>query len=383
MNLITPIVVVAFNRERSLKRLLKSLESADYPSKKIPLIISIDFAENNQSVINAATDFDWAYGKKEVIIHKKNLGLKKHVIQCGSFSLKYGSVILLEDDLYVSPNFYNYTVASLTFSLDKEYVGGVSLYNHQLNVINTLFFTPIEDGYDNWYFQFASSWGQAWNKNQFEEFLKWFNNNEVISDKIDLPKKIRSWSQKSWLRYFIAYLVDRDKYFIYPKVSLSTNFSDVGTHIDYSSPTYQVPILSKIKKDYSFSTLGQSNSVYDSYFENIRLYNHLKLDKSELDLDLNGIKEPTGKRYILSKKIYNFKIIRSFGRFLRPIDMNIIKEIVGNDFHLYDSSIKEGNQNKENFFRDTFFHLKYISHRNSLKLFLSMTKSRVQSFFKR
>ena len=53
---------------------------------------------------------------------------------------------------------------AMEFSVNKKYIGGISLYNHELNVHTKENFKALDDGYDNWYFQFASSWGQAWSK---------------------------------------------------------------------------------------------------------------------------------------------------------------------------------------------------------------------------
>lgn len=376
-----PIVVVAYNRSKSLLRLLTSLANASYPDTPILLIISIDYADDNQATLKVANDFNWNFGEKRIVTHETNLGLRKHVLKCGSYAITYGSAIILEDDLCVSPNFYHYTDASLDFSKDHKDIGGISLYNHLINVHTVQSFSPIEDGYDNWYFQFASSWGQAWTKNQFERFLEWYNNNQTLTIKPTIPKNVTNWSDKSWLKYFITYLIETNTFFLYPKISLSTNFGDAGTHINSDSTVYQVPLLQKIKKKYNFSTLKESSSVYDAFFENIGLYKVLNLEQGELLVDLYGLKEIGSYRYVLSKKIYDFKILRKFRRSLRPMEANIIFEIEGNDLFLYDTTISEVNILKESFRKEMVYHLKYITHRNAYRLFLKMTKSRISSWF--
>ena len=193
------IVVIAYNRAKSLQRLLNTLSKAYYTESDIKLIISIDKASNNQKVLEIAQDFEWNFGNKNVEYQSVNLGLRKHVIKCASYSNDYGSVILLEDDLVVSPQFYNYTCQALNFSKGKEYIAGISLYNHQFNVVAKLNFSPIEDGYDNWYFQFASSWGQAWTKEQWNSFISWYENIESLKHNPSIPKNVTNWSEKSWL----------------------------------------------------------------------------------------------------------------------------------------------------------------------------------------
>ena len=92
------IVIIAYNRSRSLERLLKSVGKAQYPeNQKIPLVISIDKGDNSD-VIRVAENFTWTHGEKRVVCRKENLGLKRHVLLCGDYVQEFGSVILLEDD---------------------------------------------------------------------------------------------------------------------------------------------------------------------------------------------------------------------------------------------------------------------------------------------
>src|SRR5690554_1902069 len=104
------IVVVAFNRPKSLYNLLTTISLAHFHEINIPLIISIDFIDSieHEEVIVIANAFKWKYGEKKIIQHTKNIGLKNHILLCGDLALDYGAVIILEDDLRVSPGFYTY-----------------------------------------------------------------------------------------------------------------------------------------------------------------------------------------------------------------------------------------------------------------------------------
>ena len=75
------ICVIAFNRLASLKRLLSSLDNAVYPCT-VKLYISVDKSDTN-AVEKCAEEYIWKFGDKEVILHEENLGLRKHVINCG------------------------------------------------------------------------------------------------------------------------------------------------------------------------------------------------------------------------------------------------------------------------------------------------------------
>ena len=378
------IVVIAYNRAKSLQRLLNTLSKAYYTDSEIQLIISIDKASDNQKVLEIAQDFKWNFGDKKVDYQTKNLGLRKHVIKCASLVNEYGSVILLEDDLFISPQFYNYSCQALNFSENKKSIGGVSLYNHQFNVAAKRNFSPIEDGYDNWYFQFASSWGQAWTKEQWNTFMNWYDKNQNLTLNPNIPKNVTNWSEKSWLKYFIHYLVEKDKFFIYPKVSLSTNFNDAGTHINKESSMYQVSLDYSKEKKYNFSEIENSLSTYDAFFENNTIHKKLNIKKEHLCVDLYGTKdiEKIKKKFILSSRIYDFDILKSFGRLMKPIDSNIWNNVSGEDIFLYDTSKPKKNTNKDNFYKEMFYSIKHLSRHDARKLFITLYWQRISKIFK-
>ncbi len=266
MNIKPAIVVITFNRPKSLDRLLGSLNHAFYKEKEITLIISIDYQNSSEhdEVVDVANNFKWIQGDKKIIQQTKNIGLREHVLSCGDFVDDYDSIIMLEDDLYVSPEFYNYATDALTFYNKEEKVGGISLYTHKKNFLNKYPFEIIPDSNDVFFLQIASSWGQAWTKHQWSGFRNWLGNKEII-DTDPIPLQVKNWPETSWLKYFIKYLVSTNKYFVYPKESLTTNFGDSGTHSRKSNVVYQVPLF--LGKEINFVGMEKSVNVYDSFFE--------------------------------------------------------------------------------------------------------------------
>lgn len=69
------IVVIAYNRKKSLERLLQSLDKVNYLGDKVRLYISIDKDEKNhdknQDVINLANQFKWNFGEKIINCERK------------------------------------------------------------------------------------------------------------------------------------------------------------------------------------------------------------------------------------------------------------------------------------------------------------------------
>lgn len=370
----TAIVVVAYNRAHSLKRILKSLDRAFYMEQDIPLVISIDYGDN-EDVLCVARDFEWKFGDKSIICQGENLGLRRHILACGNLTHTYGSIIMLEDDLYVGDDFYSYAVSALQFAEGKSEIGGISLYNHLFNVHVREPFEAISDGYDNWYMQMASSWGQAWTESQWTGFVNWYEQNQdkTLSG-ADIPKNVTGWSDKSWLKYFICYLIQSKKYFLYPRVSRTTNFFDEGTHNSHAQTDFQVPLEGKMRRPYLFSTPEESEAVYDAFFENIKLAGELGIHAEEMDIDLYGYREQT-KPYILTSRALPYEIIQSFARELRPADENIIHHVEGNELFLYDTR-KQGTVPQVRMYRKILYH--YRGFR--MKYIKEVAKARFQEY---
>ena len=334
------IVVVGYNRPDSLQRLLNSLNLANYQFDNIDLVISLDFCGGSLGNLTqkVAASFDWQHGTKRIILQPTNIGLRRHVLACGDLTELYRAIILLEDDLSVGPDFYQFAKTALEFSDSHQSIGGASLYSHKTNFLNQLPFEPVYDGHDNYYLQIASSWGQAWTHAQWTSFRTWYNSIEKLeqggSSHLTIfdgtvPQAVMNWPPTSWLKYFIHYLVANDKFFLYPHHSQATNHSDSGTHIDKPNHRWQVPLAIK-NNAHRFSNPAESLAVYDSYFE--MLPEKLKqlapiLGEFDFDVDLFGNKDPGSfsKPYVLTSKrpsahILQFELVR------KPMPVNFLRD---------------------------------------------------------
>jgi hypothetical protein len=349
------IVAIAYNRTESLSRLLDSLSKAEYFGEIIDLVISIDYSGNN-SVYNMATEFEWKFGNKRIIHHSKNLGLRSHILFCGSLTKEYKNICVFEDDIFVSPAFYNFAKQAVKFYEKDESVAGISLYTHMWNQFVDRPFTCISNENDVFLLQQAKSWGQIWSESKWADFISWYDMNKDMNleDK-NFPKAITNWSKSSWLKYHIKYLVDNNKYFVYPKQSLTTNFSDIGTHAMVASNCYQVPLEMGTNKIYNFQKSIEINYIYDVFFENKFLYDILNLNESELTIDLYGQKI-SYKKFLLTTKKLNFEIIKTYGLHLRPHELNVIYNISGEDIFLYNTNKKASNPTKKHFDINLFLY---------------------------
>lgn len=331
------IVVAAYNRPRSIRRLLTSLRNAKI-SEPARLIISIDNDEpNNLNIKEIAEQFDWPHGPKEVRYQEKHLGLRKHILQCGDLTREFGSVIILEDDLYVSPYFYEYAVFALEYYKEDDKIGGVSLYNQPIHEFVQISFSSIYDNSDVYFLQFPSSLGQTWTAKQWTEFMEWYKTDPDLG-KISLPNYIKRWPETSWKKYFCAFLVEKNKYFVFPRFSFTTNFNDPGTNLKKKvNHDGQTP-LRLLGQAYRFKGITDSLCIYDANLElssNCVSVLSSHLDDYSFELDLYGVKdlEQVKTPYLITSRP-SVKPIMGFRRALKPHEMNVILNLEGTDFSL-------------------------------------------------
>lgn len=322
------IIVVAYNRPQSLNRLLWSLQTADYTGfANIPLIISIDYSGDDKCEA-IASRFDWKHGEKKIIAHTQNLGLKNHILQCGDMALRYDGVIVLEDDLFVSPAFYPYAQQAYRFYKDAEAIAGIGLYNYPFNEIAFCPFEPIADGYDNYFMQVPCSWGQLWTKQQWQNFKAYYSAAADFNFHL-LPEVVQAWpSATSWKKIFYQYIVERNLYFLYPRISLTTNFGDKGQHHSAETMVWQSALLLR-NMNFRFSQIENAISIYDAYFElSAEAYNRFTNQSLDICIDLNGSKplSKVNNRFLLSSK-YCGTPQQKFGMQLYPFEKNVLMNL--------------------------------------------------------
>lgn len=342
MNSKAAIVVITYNRAHSFKRLLHSIEQSVYSTKDIALIISIDKSDSHE-IYELADTFNWQHGVKTVLKHTSHLGLKEHVLRCGDLTEQHDSVILLEDDLIVSPYFYEFASEAERFYFNDENIAGISLYNYQVAESCFYPFQAVDDGSDVYFMQVASSWGQLFTKDQWRRFRRWFKNNHEITDKIYVPDYLLEWGKHSWKKHFIHYLLDEDKYFVFPQLSLSTNCEEIGTNANTSN-IFHVPVQVH-KKTYHYKSFEHSTNKYDAWFEPLPQQFEV-LKNYSFDVDLYGIKpmKARSKPYVLTSQLGNKEALVSFANDLKPLALNMLLNVKGDKIHLYASPFLELNK---------------------------------------
>lgn len=272
---LAPIAFFAYKRPEHTKRSLESL-SQNIGTKDSELFIYCDGVKRIEDRISVelvrqiVRSKQWC-GTVHIIEREQNMGLANSVIY-GVTELcnKYGRVIVLEDDLVLSPFFLEYMNKAL------------DIYEQESRVIQIsghMFPVKLESANDATFLPFTTSWGWATWQRAWEYFnpkmsgYALLKNNRGLKYKFDLNNsysyfemlekqidaKIDSWAIRWYLSTFMVNGIT-----LYPIHTLVRNigFDGSGTHCGVSTTPiteiYQDKILSMppdIKVDYEITNV--------------------------------------------------------------------------------------------------------------------------------
>lgn len=332
------IIAIGYKNRKGMLRLLEYLKNAEYDSENVTLIISVDKSEDD-SVGEVAMEFEWCHGEKIVCLQKERMGLRRHILTCGNYLNEYelDAAAVFEDDVIPSTDYFLYMRAAVEKYYNEEKIAGISLYTHRKNFNVEEEFTPAAGEGDTYFLQYAQSWGQVWLRNRWNEFSQWYKDNcENLEADYRIPANVSSWNENSWLKFHIKYCIVKNKYFVYPYVSHSTCFSEAGEHTAKDSDRCQVVLSNSSGREFTLTDFEEKALKYDAFFENEELYQYCGVAKEELTVDLYGGHVAVNRRYLLSKKYLPYPVVKSWGNRLKPHEMNVIKDIPGEDIFLYD-----------------------------------------------
>jgi hypothetical protein len=327
------IVIPAFNRPHSLSRLLGSLERASIPDGT-PLILSIDYGGDKGGEVRLVAErFKWNHGRKLIIDQGRRLGLIGNVFFCGELSQSVGPIILLEDDLTVSPPFYEYARRSLDYYAEDERIAGISLNALWFNGYRRWPFTPYLDGSDYFFLQVPWFQGQLYSQRQWKRFAEWRNlSNEPPEKALELHPMFDSFPATDWFPLKTRYLVETGRYYAFPRQSLSANHGDPGTHFAQPTGFFQSPLQNYLGR-FRMGGLDESYSVYDSYQEMVpdclnRLTDQLADYDYSIDLNATRNMDAIATEFVLTTRICE-KPLFSYGMKMRPLIANVVEQVSG------------------------------------------------------
>ena len=333
----TPAIAIpAYDRPASLERLLNSLAASRHHGKP-DLLVSIDGGAPSRTH-DVAQDAAAQLSNFNVKIstQPENLGLKRHILALGELAEAHGSVIVLEDDLVVDPFFYEFSVACLNFYDGVPEIAGHALYSPNLNETAQLPFAPMANGYSTYFMQVPCSWGQCWTLDQWQSFKGWLDgsSSDAAKQEFSFPPNVAAWSDQSWKKHFVHYLIEKGLYFTYPYLSYTSNCSSVGgTHIKRESSLLQVPLASPHRNmdSWQMCPVSDREVTYDAFMEASGefVFRSLCMARNDVAIDLYGTKPtPLLRRneWAVTTKPTK-RASRSFPQQFKPVELNLAFEL--------------------------------------------------------
>lgn len=244
--MLAPIIVFAYNRPEHLRNTLKSLMANDLSDQSELFIyadgpkegISAEGLEKIKKTREVIREKQWC-GEVHIIEREKNMGLASSVIAGVTEVInKFGKVIVLEDDLEISPNFLKYINKALDYYSDNNEIMEISGYSYP---------TETKIDADAYFLPFISSLGWGTWKRVWDSFDKTtrgveiLKNNKKMRYSFDLDGsypyykmilgqeagRIDSWAIRFCLSIFL-----QGGLVLYPKKTLifHEGFDEAGTH---------------------------------------------------------------------------------------------------------------------------------------------------------
>lgn len=281
---LAPIALFTYNRPEHTLRTLTSL-STNPEFEESPLFVFCDGPRHthDQDSVHATQKvvLDWKHPYKKVTVSKNNRGLANSIISgVTELASSFGSVIVVEDDLELSPAFLDFMNQGLRKYCDVESVLHLSGYSFPVLPTSTLInghFIPLTSSW-GW-----GTWDRAWKF--FDPSMssyKTLRGDKILRKAFDLDGsykyfrmlerqkegKIDSWAIRWYLSVFM-----KGGLSLFPSQSLVRNmgFDGSGTHCKVSR--YGTSDL--IQRDYKIH-LPSTPVLDDEYFAMIKDYQRRK-----------------------------------------------------------------------------------------------------------
>ena len=236
-----PIALFAFNRPDLLRSTLDALR-ANPEAPSTELFIFVDGPRNDEDAEKTASVLFIArsakgFARVEVRASSSNRGLGPSIIAgVSDIVSRYGRVIVMEDDLVVTPNFLSYMNAGLERFGNEDKVFSICGYSLDLR-LNAY-------KYDTYLGHRSSSWGWATWKDRWES-VDWDPSENLIDRRwrafnrwggSDCSRMLSDWRKgknKSWAIRFCFSQFLQDKLSLFPVMSLVNpdgGFTGEGTN---------------------------------------------------------------------------------------------------------------------------------------------------------
>ena len=193
------IIVLVYDRAKSLLRLLESLNDAEYSSDDIKLEVWIDRSEKgdiDNITLQTATHFTFRHGEFEVQVHPRHVGIMGQWLTTWKPPENNSDeiAVILEDDVTVSKYFWRYLKMVHRKYDNRPDVNGYSLQGYSITFSTNHPITTLRGPKNSTVFLFpvVGSWGFSPSTENWKKFLDWFANQETDTFKPYVPGNIAS-----------------------------------------------------------------------------------------------------------------------------------------------------------------------------------------------
>tara|TARA_B100000795_G_C22722830_1_gene408199 strand:- start:120 stop:1016 length:897 start_codon:yes stop_codon:yes gene_type:complete len=275
----TPILIFTYKRLKSLKRLIKSIKlNKNYNKHKLYILSDGSKKKSDQTQINKVRSFCKkirGFKSKKIILRKENFGLAQNITMGVSELIKkYGSVIVLEDDLVLSKNFLEYINLALAKYKKNKKVWHITGWSDNLGI--------KKNENDVYFSKHMNCWGWATWLDRWKYFEK--NPNKLVKkwkkteiNKLDQNGIYNNWSQvlrnkhnqiNTWAVFWNITIFKKNGLCLNPINSLVINKGDdqYSTHTIKNSEHLKLQKLSNIKiKNYPIKV--EENILIKKYLQ--------------------------------------------------------------------------------------------------------------------
>jgi len=242
-NMVPAIVVFAFNRPIHLQRLFESLQGAK-GADKLPLYIYVDGPRNLQDTkkieetIEIIEKYRPHFTVMKVSTRIHNIGLSLSVVTgISEVTAAHDGVIVLEDDMQVSPKFIEFMLVNLSRYQYSYNIGSITGYKFAKGPFWQRGRNFISLRHSSWAW---GTWQDRWEKIDWTILKEDSDNFRILQKKMyrigeDLPRMMelaRLQSIDSWSIVFDANAAKFSWKCLHPAYSLAINngFDGSGTH---------------------------------------------------------------------------------------------------------------------------------------------------------
>lgn len=303
------MLLVGYNRPEFLHKRINELKNMDIDE----IYISIDGGEQSNDpkmlkFLEVASNF-FTNGTKVRIIHREiNLGLTNHIVQAISEVLQnHKTIIVVEDDVALSNNFYTNMKSGLEILTSKGHLGLVGGFS-PLNFSGPSLFK------NRWrktrYFP-CWGWGcdlETWSK--YKADLSCFELDKILTSSKSW-NSLSKWQKSVWEHRFLR--VQKDPLYTWDIQMQFTSFLHNFTNI--------VPLYRFVDNEgFNDSRAAHTRGVKPKWFKN-GIKNHQVLEKKHLKGVLNRTLEIIDANFIAG----DTKLIKNQKNFRKYIDLMLKK----------------------------------------------------------